>query len=309
MVNIFKKPKIFEETGGLYFMILISSKKNDHMKYLIRSLFALCCLLCRTKAASFSFDFQGNNVVSRPHQYYVDRYLQPDGTSLDTTSRVYRSESTFAGNGSSVRLTAEMSGHHYDSDPRAGSVWGLLDTSSTNFTETPDAFNSFVIKYGIRPNALGSTVSNLLDKNGNPANASYLQFSLFSDQDVVFDTLSLDIEDLSAIEPTNLVWAKIDIDDRARIVRPLILRDEETETISLRFDWDNLSLDDANSGPATVQIYGLKGSDYGTFRKATLSGVIPPPIDPTPVPEAGSSLLALVATVLAAGRRRRAVIS
>jgi hypothetical protein len=256
------------------------------------------------QAGLFSFQFSGDNVTSVQDPLYFERFKDPNtGLSTDTTSRIYTSLSTYDGgplNGIAPTLQATMQGRYYDSDPQRGSEWGILDQSSVDFTEKPDNFSAFVVKYGIRPSAIGSRTSNLLDANGNPAAASYIEFTIGSSDNVVFDELTVSIDEISAIEPTNVVWAEASSDDQNRVVTPTITRDDEgVQKIS--FSWAGLSIDGSALTSQSIRVYGIKGSDYGNFKDATISGSISPP----PVPEGSSAMLLGLGLFTGLARRRR----
>jgi hypothetical protein len=274
------------------------------MKRLLLVLLATLAHVNSARSAVFVFDFQDSTAVATQDPYYFDKYRLPNGSSADTTSRVYTTTAIWEDIEpfpAAPLLRASMSGRYYDGDPTAGSDWGLLDQNSEDFTERPELFTSYVLKYGVRPSALGSTVSALTDANGNLAPASYLEYRITSGEDIMFNEFSVAINNLVAIEATDVVWASADVDELNRVIQPTLIRDETGDKISLIFTWENLGLNQSADVSATIRIYGLKGSDYGEFTAAKIDGEIVPP----PVPEASASILSMLGLAGLAMRRRR----
>jgi hypothetical protein len=256
------------------------------------------------QAAAFLFQFSPGSVTSAQDPYYAELYRQPDGSTLDTTSRVYYSTSTFDGNqpdSPTDSIQAAMSGRHYDGDPVRGSEWGILDPESIPFTERPD-FEGYVVKYGLRPQRAGSTNSTFLNSNGEYYPASYLEFSVDTADRVLFDKLSLTVSDLQAIESTNVVWAGTNVDNFTTVTLPTITRDVERETQTISFNLESVNL---VGSKLLFRVYGIKGSDYGNFTAGILRGTVetPPPL----VPEPNVSLFAASALFWGGTRRRRTI--
>ncbi len=259
--------------------------------------------------SNLAFEFTSKDVVASADPYYFAKYFNPaTGTSRDTTSKIFSVATEFDLTGDGIaNLSANMRGVGYDGDPLRGEDWGILDKRDVNFSEVPVVFDPasrFYIKNGLAPNALGSTTSTFRASDGTVTNveASSILFEMTSDVDILFKGLELRIEGTQGIESINgRSFAISSINDPGTFVVPTEFVDANGK-ITLSYVWTDVQITPAMADSFKVNVYGLRGSDYGNFSAARIGLFIEPPVA---VPEPSVSFFGLTALLGLVARRRR----
>jgi hypothetical protein len=204
-----------------------------------------------------------------------------DTTYNDGESTIYTATSN------DLVLTATLSGRDYMQDPLAGEEWGLIDNS----TPGNDGRPGWIVRQGWESTTLGVPTNNHPD---DPATkAAYLLITLDHQDDVVFDTVDVTIDQPVSTEFIQ-VWGSTNADGFADYVVGNVVRLPNEEFMTISFAGLNYD----GTDPLQIRIYGVIGEDDGTFGVRIATGV-------TPVPEPSSTVLLLAMAGLWASRRKR----
>ena len=211
--------------------------------------------------------------------------------------------SIFTGRTTEGTLTADMSARYYDSDPLRPGTTGLINSDlpwNRPDPDTPDP--GWVIRFGLNPDSVGSLL-HTYDPGGSEEKmvpASYLKFNVRSPERVLFQSTTLQIDQVKGVTPSN-IWAVVGDDNFNRIYLG-----KYTFTASdgnlLQWEWKDLEID---STGLEIRVYGMLGADEGRFnvRSITLETDIPA------VPEPGSVSLAALAALVLLNHRKRVPIA
>ncbi len=227
-------------------------------------------------------DFPQNDSLT-PLNSYLDPYYN------DGNSTVFESQVSEEG------LSATLSARYYDSDPLRPGTNGLINRDLPWNRANPDTPEpGWLIRFGLNPDQVGVFTHTYTEGGiSKTVPASYISFKITSPETVVYENVSLVIDEMMNVTPSN-AWA-VASDENFQTVRLATETFDNEAGHALAWDWDKLTI---TSAGLEIRIYGIQGADEGSFRFTTNA--------PPPLPEPSiSCLLGLAALGLVNGRKRR----
>ena len=187
-----------------------------------------------------------------------------------------------------------ITGRSYAEDGAAVGRYGLLDGTSPKNLAT----SGFVLRGGLVPNAIGSTLSTFTGVRGVPGvtAASYLSFKMTAPAGTQFTQLTLDISGFDFNLPSR-IWAGTSVNNFGQAT--LATHSVKGGVTNFSFNFASLT---PNSQEMELRVYGLAGADEAQLRDVTINGTVG---NLTAVPEPGSAVLLVSATLAACLIRRR----